>query len=212
MKTATQKIIVSSMLAALTCVATMIIKIPSPLHGYLNLGDGIVLLAGWMLSPMYGFLSAGLGSALADILSGYIAYAPATFMIKGLMAVIAFYGFKLFRKKNGKLSSRIISGTAAEIMMILGYFVFEGFLYGFVPSLVNIPANGIQGGAGLIIGIVLVKVFEKQNIFYQGSCDESSTGRDVKSKIRQRVHLQDQRPPLRGQLLADTCERQAREA
>ena len=167
MKTATQKIIVSSMLAALTCVATMIIKIPSPLHGYLNLGDGIVLLAGWMLSPMYGFLSAGLGSALADILSGYIAYAPATFMIKGLMAVIAFYGFKLFRKKNGKLSSRIISGTAAEIMMILGYFVFEGFLYGFVPSLVNIPANGIQGGAGLIIGIVLVKVFEKQNIFYQ---------------------------------------------
>jgi 16S rRNA C1402 (ribose-2'-O) methylase RsmI len=77
---------------------------------------------------MYGFLSAGLGSALADILSGYIAYAPATFMIKGLMAVIAFYGFKLFRKKIGKLSSRIISGTAAEIMMILGYFVFEGFL------------------------------------------------------------------------------------
>ena len=115
MKTATQKIIVSSMLAALTCVATMIIKIPSPLHGYLNLGDGIVLLAGWMLSPMYGFLSAGLGSALADILSGYIAYAPATFMIKGLMAVIAFYGFKLFRKKIGKLSSRIISGTAAEV-------------------------------------------------------------------------------------------------
>ena len=88
-------------------------------------------------------------------------------MIKGLMVVIAFYGFTLFRKKIGKLSSRIISGTAAEIMMILGYFVFEGFLYGFVPSLVNIPANGIQGGAGLIIGIVLVKVFEKQNIFYQ---------------------------------------------
>ena len=146
MKTTTQKIIVSSMLAALTCVATMIIKIPSPLHGYLNLGDGIVLLAEWMLSPMYGFLSAGLCSALADILSGYIAYAPATFMIKGLMAVIAFYGFKLFRKKIGKLSSRIISGTAAEIMMILGYFVFEGFLSGFVPSLVNIPANGIRGG------------------------------------------------------------------
>ena len=58
-------------------------------------------------------------------------------------------------------------GGVGNLRIILGYFVFEGFLYGFVPSLVNIPANGIQGGAGLIIGIVLVKVFEKQNIFYQ---------------------------------------------
>ena len=38
MKTKTQKIVTASMLAALCCVATMIIKIPSPLKGYLNLG------------------------------------------------------------------------------------------------------------------------------------------------------------------------------
>ena len=39
----------TALLASLTCVATMIIKIPSPLHGYLNLGDAIVLLAGCAL-------------------------------------------------------------------------------------------------------------------------------------------------------------------
>ena len=32
----TKKIVIASMLAALCCVATMIIKIPSPLKGYLN--------------------------------------------------------------------------------------------------------------------------------------------------------------------------------
>lgn len=164
MYTGTKKIVMAALIAALTCIATMIIKIPSPLKGYLNLGDCIVLVAGWMLSPAYGFLAAGLGSALADIFSGYVAYAPATFVIKGLMAIIAFYGFKLFNKKLGNLPSRIISGAAAEIMMILGYFVFEGFLYGFVPSLVNIPANGVQGVAGLIIGILLMTVFEKNKI------------------------------------------------
>lgn len=164
MNTRTKKIVMAAMLAALACVATMIIKIPSPLKGYLNLGDCIVLVAGWMLSPAYGFLAAGLGSALADVFSGYVAYAPATFVIKGLMALIAFYGFKLLHNKIGNLPSRIITGVLAEIMMILGYFVFEGILYGFVPSLVNIPANGVQGIAGLIIGVVLIKIFEKNKI------------------------------------------------
>lgn len=164
MNTRTKKIVMAAMLAALACVATMIIKIPSPLKGYLNLGDCIVLVAGWMLSPMYGFLAAGLGSALADLFSGYVTYAPATFVIKGLMALIAFHGYKLLHNKIGNLPSRIITGIFAEIMMILGYFVFEGFLYGFVPSLVNIPANGVQGIAGLIIGVILIKIFEKRKI------------------------------------------------
>ena len=48
--------------------------------------------------------------------------------------------------------------------MILGYYVFEGFLYGFAASLVNIPPNGVQGVAGLIIGVILIKAFEKRKI------------------------------------------------
>ena len=164
MNTRTRKIVEAALLAALACVATMIIKIPSPLKGYLNLGDCIVLVTGWMLSPAYGFLAAGLGSALADILSGYVVYAPATFVIKGLMAMIAFYGFKLLKEKLGNMPARIISGVAAEIMMILGYFCFEGCLYGFAPSAVNIPANGVQGIAGLILGVILMKIFEKRKI------------------------------------------------
>ena len=94
MKSKTQKIVLASMLAALCCVATMIIKIPSPLKGYLNLGDCIVLLCGWLLSPAYGFAAAGIGSGLADLLSGYVVYAPATFVIKGVMAIIAHFCFK----------------------------------------------------------------------------------------------------------------------
>ena len=161
MQEKTRKLVVAALLAALTCVATMIIKIPSPMKGYLNLGDGVVLLAGWILSPAYGFLAAGLGSALADMLSGYVFYAPATFLIKGLMALVAFYGYKMLHKKLGGLVSGILSGIAGEILMVLGYFTFEGFMYGFLPSAVNIPANGVQGVAGVIIGVVLMNVLKK---------------------------------------------------
>lgn len=161
------KIVMSAMLAALTCVATMIIKIPSPLKGYINIGDCIVLLAGWLLLPMYGFLAAGVGSALADVFSGYVMYAPATFIIKGIMALIAYYGSKLLRKKGKRIFGQIVSGAVAEVWMIVGYFVFEGFLYGFAPSLVNIPANGIQGIAGLVLGVAFMKIFEKNKITFR---------------------------------------------
>lgn len=161
MNAKTKEIVTAALLAALACVATMIIKIPSPMKGYINLGDCIVLVAGWMLSPAYGFLAAGLGSALADLVSGYVLYAPATFLIKGLMAVVAFGADKLLRKKFGRLSAGMISGAAAETMMVLGYFAFEGVLYGFLPAMVNIPANVVQGTAGVMLGVILRKVVEK---------------------------------------------------
>ena len=157
----TKRIVTAALLAALCCVATMIIKIPSPLKGYLNLGDCVVLLSGWLLSPFYGFLAAGLGSALADIFSGYTAYAPATFIIKGLMAIAAFYIFNSLQRKVRPLPARIISSIVAETIMILGYYIFEGFLYGFIPSLVNMPANIMQGLLGLIMGVLLIKKLEK---------------------------------------------------
>lgn len=164
MNNSLKKLITASMLAAICCVATMIIKIPSPLNGYINIGDCVVLFAGFLLSPVYAFASAGVGSALADIFSGYIIYAPATFVIKGIMALIAHFGFRLLNKKIGYLNSQIISGTVSEIFMVLGYFVFEGFLYGFIPSAVNIPANAIQGLAGLILGIIIVNILKKSKI------------------------------------------------
>ena len=159
-----KKTVVAALMASLVCVATMLIKIPSPLKGYLNLGDCVVLLSGWMLSPGYAFAAAGLGSALADLFSGYATYAPATFLIKGAMAVVAFLCFKLMNKRTGKLPSRIVGAVLAEIVMVMGYFVFEGALYGFIPSAVNIPANAIQGVAGIILGLILIKFFEKANI------------------------------------------------
>ena len=160
----TKRIVITALMAAMVCVATMIIKIPSPMKGYLNIGDCIVLLCGWLLAPGYGFVAAGLGSALADMFSGYLTYAPATFLIKGSMALIAFACFKLMNRRIGKLPSQIIGAVLAEIVMVLGYYVFEGFMYGFIPSAVNIPANAVQGAAGLILGIILVKVFERLKI------------------------------------------------
>ncbi len=166
MKSTIKNIVIAAMFASLACVATMLIKIPTPLKGYMNLGDCVVLLSGWLLPAPYAFLAAGVGSALADLFAGYIVYTPATFLIKGIMALIALFGCKVFGKAKKGLPAKLISGFLAELFMVAGYYVFEGFMYGFIPSLANIPANAIQGAAGLLLGVLLVKVFEKNKILH----------------------------------------------
>lgn len=167
MKNTIRRIVMAAMFASLACVATMVIRIPSPLNGYINLGDCIVLLSGWMLSPLYGFLAAGMGSALADVLSGYVVYAPATFVIKGLTALTAHFLVRTLSKKTPKLLSLGIGGALAECVMVLGYFLFEGVLYGFVPSAVNIPANIIQGVAGIALAMPLMNILKKAKHYFE---------------------------------------------
>ena len=85
----TKKLVIAALMAAFTCVATMIIKFQTPTFGYIHLGDGLVLLCGIVLGPVTGGLAAGIGSMFADIFSGYITWAPATLIIKALTAFVA---------------------------------------------------------------------------------------------------------------------------
>lgn len=157
-------LVTSALFAALICVATMVVKIPSPLKGYINLGDCMVLVSAFLLPPVYSFFAAALGSALADIFSGYFVYAPATFIIKGLVALSAFFVFKMLSKKTKEEVAEIFSGIVAETIMVIGYYIFEGFMYGFVASAVNILPNVFQGVAGIVLGVILIKIFRKAKI------------------------------------------------
>jgi len=145
-------IVMTALLAAMACVATMVIKVPSPTQGYMNLGDTIVILAAYLLGPVYGAIAGGVGSALADLLSGYPIYVPATLVIKALMAVAAALLYKALGKKTGAL---VVCGIVAEVIMVVGYFVYEGFLYGFAESATGIPSNLVQAAFGLVLSTLL---------------------------------------------------------
>ncbi len=163
-QTKTKKIVLSSILAALVCVATYIIKIPFSSQGYFNIGDCVVLLCGWILTPAFAFLAAGIGSALADIFSGYIVYALPTFIIKGLMAVSAHYIYKLLSDRINTIIARALSGLSGELVMILGYFITEIFMYGLLPAALNIPGSAFQGIVGFILSMILINIFKKNKI------------------------------------------------
>lgn len=158
MKKRIHKTIVSAMFASLVCVATMLIKIPVPAtNGYIHTGDGIVLVCGWMLGGVYGTLAAGIGSALADILLAYPLYVPGTFVIKALVALIAFAIYNPVSAKKNKFLAYVLSAVVAEAAMVLGYFVYEAVLLGYgFGALASVPANLIQGAGGVLISVVIM--------------------------------------------------------
>lgn len=158
----TKSIVFSALLAALTCVATMSLHIPTPgTSGYIHPGDAVVILSGILLGPVSGALAAGLGSAMADLLSGYMLYVPITFFVKALMAIICYFVYHhLLTKINHILLKSIITGCFSTFIVVSGYYFFEYFMYG-SGAFASIPANLIQGLAGLVISTFLLPLLKQ---------------------------------------------------
>ena len=159
----TFRIVITALFAALICVATMLIQIPIPATGgYANLGDGFILICAFLMNPLYTLIAAGLGSMLADILLGYISYAPGTLVIKACVGLIAALIYRRFgREKDAGKSFLVLvaSAVVAEIFMVAGYFVYESVFLGMgMGALGAVIGNIGQGVVGVIIAGVVAPV------------------------------------------------------
>ena len=156
--------VTAALLCALTFVGTLLIQIPTGTNGYIHIGDCFVLLCGYMLGPIYGAIAAGTGSALTDIISGYIVWAPGTFLIKALMSVIAFYVFRLTTKAFKKHTSFafISASLISELFMAASYFIYAALILGNgLSAALSIPANILQGTVGVILSLIVIQIFIK---------------------------------------------------
>lgn len=160
--------VITALFAALIAVATLVIHIPTPgTNGYVNLGDGFILICAFTMPPLYAGIAGGLGSALADLVMGYLPYSPGTLVIKGLMGLLA--GLLYMRFGKGKpikvsLPVMIVAGIAAECVMVLGYFFYEAVILGFgVAAAASIPANIGQGAMGVAVACVAVPILQRNN-------------------------------------------------
>lgn len=154
----TKKLVISALFAALTFVATFIIKIPMATGGFVNVGDCMVVMSGIFLGPLYGALAAGIGSCLVDIIGGYMTFAPATLIIKAVMALVCALLFKDLKKINPILAT-IVCAAIAEAIMVSGYFLFDFILTkSFETAIMGMLGNLLQAAFGLICSTILYKV------------------------------------------------------
>ena len=151
-----KNLVLTALFTALTAVATAMISVPLP-HGFANLGDALVLLAGGILGGPLGALAAGVGSALADMLLGFTLYAPATLVIKGAMAFV----FGLIYAKKPNVWRMIVAAVLAECMMVGGYFLYETILYGAAAAVLSVFGNAVQGAIGAAVACVVLPVMKR---------------------------------------------------
>lgn len=149
-----------ALFVALIALSTAFIKVPS-IHGYANLGDGFIIGAAIVFGP-WAVIPAALGSMLADVILGYVTYAPATLVIKGLMGLVA--GLAPQSGKKAFTLPRVLLFAAAELIMVLGYFLFETWLFGLGAALASVVSNVAQGVVGLGLGLALVPLLGKMKM------------------------------------------------
>lgn len=164
----TKPLVMTALFAALGCAATMVIKVPSPTGGYMNLGDTVVLLGAYFLGPVYGAVAGGAGPALADLLGGYPVYVPATLVIKAVMGVIAGLLYRLLRRRG--LPGVIACGIAGEVPMVLGYWLFDAILVSaggtafgtaLTGAAAGIPSNLVQAAFGAAASTLLLAALSR---------------------------------------------------
>ena len=124
----TQKLVMTGLMTAIIAVATMAIAVPVPFtNGYIHLGDSMIFLSVLILGWRYGAFAAGVGSAMADMLLGYVHWMPWTFVIKALMAVIM--GFIIEKAAGSNKFTAIFCGAIGLFWLLFNFIVQKIMVY-----------------------------------------------------------------------------------
>lgn len=138
---------------ALVCLLTMVVHIPLPAEGYAHLGNFPIFLFAAFFGPFTGFLAGGVGSAMADILSGFGHWALPTLIIKGIMGLLI--GL-IAQNKNCTIKlgtpRTFLACLAGLAEMIIGYTIAGAIMSGnIITGILAIPGYIGEGVIGILL-------------------------------------------------------------
>jgi uncharacterized membrane protein len=146
-------IALSAVLIAMTAVFTLLVRVPTPARGYVNLSDVAITFAALAFGPWVGAVAGGIGTGLADVIGGFAPFAPLSLVAHGLE------GFLIGLLARGRRSVPAMAGAwaAGGLAMVAVYLVGEGLFYtGWPPALAEAPLNAFQAFVGGAVGIPLM--------------------------------------------------------
>lgn len=161
-RVSTKSLVFTALCVAIVAVCTMIIKVPVPsTGGYVNFGDIIIFAVAITLGKKKGFIAGAVGSCLADILMGYVAFAPGTFIIKGIEGFLCGLIYEKLSKNANNVVAICVSCIVAGAFMVGGYFLYESFIFSLEGAIGAIIGNCIQGSVSAVAAVPISMVFRK---------------------------------------------------
>ncbi len=165
----TKELVTSGLLISLVFVATKFINIRLPISingGLIHLGNTMLFLAAIVFGKRKGAIAGAFGMGLFDIVSGWMAWAPFTFIIRGIMGyIIGSMAYAKGRKGESFLWN-LMGIVFSGIVMIIGYYITEGILYGnWISPMTSVPGNLVQILIGTAIGVPAAAAVKRTKLF-----------------------------------------------
>lgn len=162
-------LVLTAMCIALVYISTAMLNIRLPIAvngGLVHLGTAMLFIVTLLFGPKKGMIVGAVGMGLFDIFSGWVLWAPFTFITRGLQAYIigsiAFAG----GRQGRSIPFNILGIVASVPVMLVGYYVCEAIIFNswIVPAS-SIPGNLLQNAVGIVIALPVVAVLKKLPMF-----------------------------------------------
>ena len=155
-----KQIVYTAVFAAMIFVLSMFLHIPAP-SGYVHLGDSLIYICAMLLGSPWALLAGALGEGLADAVGGFAIYAPATVIIKVLVAL----PFTIVGKRSDKLFTPIsaLLTLPAGLITVGGYFIAD-LIIDKSYAVVDLPGNAVQAAASAVVFIILAAALDRAKI------------------------------------------------
>ena len=157
----TKELVLDAMFIALTYVFTAFVNVRLPIAangGLIHLGNVPLFICAILLGKRTGMLAGAFGMGLFDLLSGWTAWAPFTFVIVGAMG----YAVGAITEGHHSLMRDAIAIAVACVIKVVGYYIAEVIIYHnvFAP-VASIPGNLVQIGTAAVIVMICIKPLRK---------------------------------------------------
>jgi uncharacterized repeat protein (TIGR04002 family) len=160
-----RRLVLTGLFSALIFVFTAYIHVPTG-AGYTHAGDGFIYLAACILPTPYAVAAGMIGGALADGLTGFPVWIPATIVIKAVTALF------FTSKKEKIINLRNILGIIPSLAVcIVGYSLYEGvFMAGgfnkaaIIAAFGQTPFYSIQVAASSVLFIAAGLALDKSGL------------------------------------------------
>jgi uncharacterized membrane protein len=166
MNITTRSVVLGALFIAIVTLMTFInVPLFGPQGGLIHLGYVALFPIAIVYGRYLGMIAGGVGMALFDILSGWSAWAPGTFLIVGLI------GYIVGLLTTGKPGMLQIVGAMVigSLISVAGYFFYNAFIMGFgvESASVSLVGDSLKVFASLAITLFTLPALRRITVQFE---------------------------------------------